>query len=202
MAKKLHVSDQVVNNQLTATARSDVSAVDVTAISTDPAQAVAMANAAATALNSYVLAEAQTQFNSERDAVLKQLNDLKGQQADLEAQLAKPGADTAIINAQLDSVVNQYRLVYEQFQTPGHPGRAHHGHVHAADGHAGADQQPGLRLPPEPEPERPGSGQRQHAGGPHLQRDRPERGAAGVQEAAGAHRRAPPGWSWAWPPPS
>ena len=116
VAKKLGVSDQVVNNQLTATARSDVSAVDVTAISTDPQQAVQMANAAATTLNTYVLAEEQTQFNQQRDAVIKQLDALQQQQADLEASLTKPGADTAIINAQLDSVVNQYRLVYEQLQ--------------------------------------------------------------------------------------
>jgi Mrp family chromosome partitioning ATPase/capsular polysaccharide biosynthesis protein len=117
VAKKLGVSNDVVNNQLTATARSDVSAVDVTAISTNPQQAVQMANIAATALNTYVLAEEQSQFHQETKSVEDQLTALQDKQTSLEAQLTEKGANTDIINAQLDSVVNQYRLTYEQFQS-------------------------------------------------------------------------------------
>ncbi len=65
VAKKLGVSTDVVNNQLAASPRSDVQAVDVTAISTDPTEAVRMANVAASALNEYVLSESRTQYTQE-----------------------------------------------------------------------------------------------------------------------------------------
>ena len=117
VAKQLNLPAKTVTGLVTATARSDVNAVDVTAISTDPAQAVALANAAADALNQYVIATSQLQFNQQRDDIEKQLDSLKRQQSDLEAQLTQPGANKDIINAELDSVVNQYRLVYENFQT-------------------------------------------------------------------------------------
>ena len=79
---------------------------------------MALANAAATALNQYVWSrqpDAVQPASATRSRSSSTI--LKDQQTDLEAQLTKPGANTDIINAQLDSVVNQYRLVYEQFQT-------------------------------------------------------------------------------------
>jgi Mrp family chromosome partitioning ATPase/capsular polysaccharide biosynthesis protein len=117
VADQLHLPKTTVTNLLTATGRSDVNAVDVTAISTDPAKAVAMSTAGANALNQYVVAANQIQFNQQRDDIEKQLDTLKRQQTDLEAQLGQPGANKDFINAELDSVVNQYRLVYENFQT-------------------------------------------------------------------------------------
>ncbi|HVN51717.1 MAG TPA: division plane positioning ATPase MipZ [Acidimicrobiales bacterium] len=117
VAQQLHLPTKTVTSLLTATGRSDVNAVDVTAISTDPRQAVAISTAAANALNQYVVAANQLQFNQQRDQIERQLDSLKQQQTDLESQLTEPGANKDIINAELDSVVNQYRLVYENFQT-------------------------------------------------------------------------------------
>jgi Mrp family chromosome partitioning ATPase/capsular polysaccharide biosynthesis protein len=117
VANQLHLPTSTVTSLLTAIGRSDVNAVDVTAISTDPDKAVALSTAGATALNQYVVAANQLQFNQQRDDIEKQLDTLKRQQSTLEGQLGQPGASKDLINAELDSVVNQYRLVYENFQT-------------------------------------------------------------------------------------
>ena len=117
VAHQLGVSTDVVNDQLAATARSDVQAVDVTAISTDPTKAVHMANVAAAALNEYVLAENQTQYTQELRAVKAKVDALQAQQSDLEASLTAKGANADIINAQIESVVNQYRIEYDQYQS-------------------------------------------------------------------------------------
>ncbi len=124
VAKQLDVSTDVVNNQLAASARSDVQAVDVTAISTDPNQAVRMANVAAAALNEYVLAENQQQYHDEITAAKDKVTGLQDQQSQLEASLTAKGANPDLINAQIESVVNQYRVEYDQYQgllTAGEP---------------------------------------------------------------------------------
>ncbi len=117
VAQQLHLPPETVGNLVTATARSDVNAIDVTAISTNPKQAVALANAAAAELNQYVVAANEVQFSQQLKSINDKLDSLKTQQSNLESQLTQPGANKDIINAELDSVVNQYRLVYENFQT-------------------------------------------------------------------------------------
>jgi Mrp family chromosome partitioning ATPase/capsular polysaccharide biosynthesis protein len=117
VAKKLDVSPNVVNNQLAASPRSDVQAVDVTAISTDPNKAVQMANVAATALNEYVLSESREQYTQETNDVKGKVESLQAQQSDLEASLTAKGADPDLINARIESVVNQYRVEYDQYQS-------------------------------------------------------------------------------------
>ena len=94
MAKQLNLPAKTVTGLVTATARSDVNAVDVTAISTDPNQAVALANAAATALNQYVIAVNQiaVQPAARRDREAAPI--LKDQQSDLENQLRPSPAPT------------------------------------------------------------------------------------------------------------
>ncbi len=116
VAKKLDVTADVVNNQLAASPRSDVQAVDVTAISTDPKKAVQMANVAATALNEYVLSETRTQYTQDVGTAKKKVDDLQSQQSALEASLTEKGANPDLINAQIESTVNQYRVEYDQYQ--------------------------------------------------------------------------------------
>jgi Mrp family chromosome partitioning ATPase/capsular polysaccharide biosynthesis protein len=116
VAKQVGMTSTQVSQLLTGTARSDVNGVDITAISTDPQKAVDLANTGAKVLNAYVLQQNNLQFAQQRDEIEHQLDSLSHQQDQLEAQLAQPGANRDLINAQLDGVVNQYRLVYETFQ--------------------------------------------------------------------------------------
>ena len=69
VAQQLHLPPETVGNLVTATARSDVNAIDVTAISTNPKQAVALANAAAAELNQYVVAANEVQFNQQLKSI-------------------------------------------------------------------------------------------------------------------------------------
>lgn len=116
VATALDISVEKVNNQVSALARGDVLAIDVTAISTNPEEAVRLADTTAAVLNDYVADDQQTQFSARRDEVLRELDDLKTQRTDLEAQIARNPGGADIARAELDSVVNQYRLKYEQLQ--------------------------------------------------------------------------------------
>ena len=112
----LDISIDTVNDQVSAVARNDVLAIDVTAISTDPDEAVLLADTTANTLNDFVATDQQSQFAAERDEVLQRLDDLKAQRDVLEAQIASDPFGSAIARAELDSVINQYRLTYEQLQ--------------------------------------------------------------------------------------
>ena len=117
IAMKMNLPASDLSPLVAATARPDVSAIDVTAISQDPQLAVALADTSAAVLTDYLVKGELQKYNESRDAVLAKLDTLRGTRADLEAQIAKASAgDAAILKAQLDSVINQYRVVYEQFQ--------------------------------------------------------------------------------------
>jgi capsular exopolysaccharide synthesis family protein len=116
LATELSISTQQVNDQLTANARSDVLAIDVTAISTDPNQAVRLADAAAAELTTLMANQAQADFTAQRDDVMAKLDDLKEQRAELEAVINLDPDNADMQRAEMDSVINQYRLVYEELQ--------------------------------------------------------------------------------------
>jgi len=117
LAAKMNVPVSSVKNFLAAQAKGDVSAIDVTAISTDPVFAVELADNAAQVLIEFVAKDQQRQYTESRDAIIKKLDDLKAQRADLETQITRNPAQAALLRAELDSVVNQYRLTYEQLQS-------------------------------------------------------------------------------------
>ncbi len=196
VAKKLGVTADVVNNQLVASARSDVQAVDVTAISTNPAKAVQMANVAAGALNEYVLAENQAQYTQEINDVKAKVVQLQNQQSDLEASLTAKGANAGLINAQIESVVNQYRIEYDQYQallTAGAP-TAGMSTLQAATPVQISGRAYQYRLSQNENARGQVGGTQQVA--PAFDETASEHGPSGVQEGAGAHRghrRAGPG---------
>lgn len=116
VADRLRIPVEEVTSNVKAQALADVSSLSVTAIGSDPEQAVTLANTSAEELVK-MLAESNTErYNQSRDEVLKRLDNLKATRSDLEQQIrANPGSAN-MLNAQLDSVINQYRLTYEQFQ--------------------------------------------------------------------------------------
>lgn len=105
-----------VRDRVAAVAKPDVSVIDVTAISTDPAEAARLANTSAEQLVVYVTEQEQEQYTKTRDATIAKLDALKAQRTDLEAQIAKNPSNVAILRAEVDSIVNQYRVTYEQLQ--------------------------------------------------------------------------------------
>jgi Mrp family chromosome partitioning ATPase/capsular polysaccharide biosynthesis protein len=111
---QLGISADTFNDLVTATARSDVLAIDVTAISTDPAQAVTLADTTAADLNAFVADDAQRQFAAQRDEVLAELDALKAQREELEQQIRDNPDDADLLRAEQDSIINQYRLTNEQ----------------------------------------------------------------------------------------
>jgi Mrp family chromosome partitioning ATPase/capsular polysaccharide biosynthesis protein len=114
VANEVGVDVSTVNDLVTAIARSDVLAIDVTAISTDPAQAVVLADTTAKVLNDFVATDQQAQFAAQRDEVLAKLDDLKAQREDLERQIAANPRDADLLRAEQDSIINQYRLATEE----------------------------------------------------------------------------------------
>src|SRR5262249_45192482 len=97
------------------TTNATVSTLDITAIAAEPKQAVTVADAFADELISSLNEKDQDRLNKSRDTTINRLSALQNQIDSLDAQIAaQPG--NAIVTAQRDSTVNQYRLVYENFQ--------------------------------------------------------------------------------------
>lgn len=111
-----NIPSQYVQGLLSARSRPEVSAVEVTAIATDPDVAVNLADAGAKILIDATSAESKSEYERNRDDVLAKLDDLKAKRADLEGQINRGAGDVDLLRAELDSIVNQYRLTYEQFQ--------------------------------------------------------------------------------------
>ena len=117
LAKKMDVPVSSVKNFVAAQSRGDVSAIDVTAISTDPVFAVQLADNAAELLVEYVTKDQKRQYTASRNSIIKKLDGLKAERADLERKITRNPAQAELLRAELDSVVNQYRLTYEQLQS-------------------------------------------------------------------------------------
>jgi Mrp family chromosome partitioning ATPase len=123
VGEKLGIDPTQVSANVTATALAGVSSIQVTAVGITPEGTVTLADTTAAELAQYLSDSATQHYQSQRDDVLKKLDDIKAQQADLQAKIAK--GSTPELQAQLDSAVNQYRTTYEQFQqlaAQGQPG--------------------------------------------------------------------------------
>ncbi len=114
-AEALRIEPDAVTEQVGGTARLDISVVEITAVAEDADEAVALADTSAAELVQYLGEEATAAFNQQRDEVLTRLDSLKEQREFLTAQVAAAPGDPEL-QSQLDSVVNQYRLTYEQLQ--------------------------------------------------------------------------------------
>ncbi len=100
---------------ISAQSQPEVNAIDVTAISTDSARAVALADTSAKVLMEASANEFNTRSVDQLAALTTKIDGLAAKRADLEAQIARNPAQTTLLKAELDSVINQYRLAYEQF---------------------------------------------------------------------------------------
>lgn len=111
-----NIPTQYVQELLSARPKPEVSAIEVTAIATDPDVAVNLADAGARVLIESTSAESKEQYDAEVAAINAKLDDLRADRADLEAQINRGTGDVALLRAELDSVINQFRITYEQFQ--------------------------------------------------------------------------------------
>ena len=111
-----NIPTQYVQGLLSARPRPEVSAIEVTAIATDPDVAVNLADAGARVLIDATSAESKSQYENEVNAINAKLDELRANRSDLEAQINRGTGDIALLRAELDSVINQFRITYEQFQ--------------------------------------------------------------------------------------
>jgi Mrp family chromosome partitioning ATPase len=123
VAEKLGLDPAQVSSNVIAQALGGVSSIQVTAIGSTPDATVTLSDTTATELAQYLSDSATQSYQAQRDDVLKKLDEIKAQQADLQGQIVRNSSPE--LQAQLDSTVNQYRTTYEQFQqlaAQGQPG--------------------------------------------------------------------------------
>jgi len=116
IATAMDLPVETLRGLLSAQAQPEVSAIDVTAIGTDPEFVVKLADTSAQVLMDSSNSESARQSKEAQDAVMAKMDALTAQRADLENQIARSPSQSALLKAELDSVVNQYRVTYEQFQ--------------------------------------------------------------------------------------
>lgn len=115
VAQQLGLSADDVESRLLGMPRDQVSAIEVSAVGTDAAQVVAMADAAAKSLLDVLKTQAEQAAAARRDSIIAQLDDLNGQLDQLNAQIALNPPDRTQLEAQQRSISNQYSLVFQQF---------------------------------------------------------------------------------------
>jgi len=111
-----NIPTQYVQGLLSAQPKAGVSAIEVTAIATDPDVAVNLADAGARVLIDSTSAESKSEYEKNVETINTKLSDLKANRLDLESRINQGAGDVELLRAELDSVINQYRLTYEQFQ--------------------------------------------------------------------------------------
>lgn len=116
VGERLRIEPEKVTESVSAQALSNVNSLTITAVSPDANAAVALADAAAEELLVAMKATAEQEYNQVRDEIIGRLDKLKSEQAQLEEQIKTDPSQSDVLQAQRDSVVNQYRLTYEQFQ--------------------------------------------------------------------------------------
>lgn len=116
IATAMDIPVETLRGLLSAQAQPEVSAIDVTAIGTDPQFVVKLADTGANVLMDSSNSESTRRSKESLDAIRAKIDALTAQRADLESQIAKNPSQATLLKAQLDSVVNQYRVTYEQFQ--------------------------------------------------------------------------------------
>ncbi len=116
VARATDLSTKQVAEQLDATVRTDVSAIDVTGIATDPTVAVKIANTAAENMRTMAEAQAGDVTAAQRADLQKRQNDLTSQRQQIEAAIAAKPPNAAALTTQLDTVTSQLSDVKSQLQ--------------------------------------------------------------------------------------
>ena len=90
--------------------------LDITCAEQSGDDAVTCADTFAEELVASLTEREQSRFNAERDSTIQRLDQLQIQINDLDAQIAARPPNLDLLQAQRNSLVNQYRLQYEKFQ--------------------------------------------------------------------------------------
>ncbi len=106
VAKATHLSPQQVSTQLRATLRTDVNAIDVTAIATDPKTVVKIADTAADTMRSMAGRQADESTADQRAALEKRQHSLAAERKQLESEIATSPPNAAALNRQLQDVLS------------------------------------------------------------------------------------------------
>jgi hypothetical protein len=98
IANAVGVDALVIQNQVAAVAKPEVSAVEVTAISTDPAQAVKMSDTAADQLATFWLESQNASWTQKHNDAQQAVNDDLARQQDLQKQIDAAGRNSPLLN--------------------------------------------------------------------------------------------------------
>jgi Mrp family chromosome partitioning ATPase/capsular polysaccharide biosynthesis protein len=118
VAKKLATTEsgrQLAEHIMTTT-NATTSTLDITAAERDPKQAVQLADTFADELVGSLTEKDDARLATTRDTTIARMQSLQNQIANLDAQIGDQPAGKDLLTAQRDSIVNQYRLAYENFQ--------------------------------------------------------------------------------------
>jgi Mrp family chromosome partitioning ATPase/capsular polysaccharide biosynthesis protein len=118
VAKKLGspLEGRQLAEHVITTTNGTTSTLDITAVATTPKYAVALAETFADELVASLTEKDQARLVKTRDTTIARMNSLKDQIGQLDVQIGGQPAGNDLLVAQRDSVVNQYRLAYENFQ--------------------------------------------------------------------------------------
>ncbi len=115
VATNLGLNLSEVEGFVLGVARPDVSSIEIRAIGTDPQRVTALADSTAEVLLTYLNDQARRAFEADRDEVVLELDRLDQELADLTGRIATNPPNLAQLEAQYQSLSNQYRLAYERF---------------------------------------------------------------------------------------
>jgi capsular exopolysaccharide synthesis family protein len=117
VAERLGIDVETVEQNVTATPRADVNAIDVTAIGSDITLVSQLADTTANELVTYLTEQAQAQYDKALNDVLTDLDELRAERQQIQDQLAAGQGDPEELQAQLSAVINQLTARSQRFQT-------------------------------------------------------------------------------------
>lgn len=123
-AMKMPYAQVVKQVSAVASTNSNLPAIDVTAVATDPKIAVQLANETAMSIAEMTGAATQNKMQSDRAAAQAQIDSLNKQHDALVAQIAADPANAAALQAQLSDLSSQIENAKSQLQSLPKPGSA------------------------------------------------------------------------------
>src|SRR5439155_2302056 len=101
---------------ITTLSNGSTKTLEITAVEPDPGEAVKLANAFAEALVAEITGREAQRYNQSRDQIIQTLDSLQSQIAQLDTQLKGNPPNSSVVTAQRNGLVNQYQVVYANFQ--------------------------------------------------------------------------------------
>src|SRR5438034_10293178 len=118
VAKKLGTGEvgRQLAKHITTLSNGSTKTLEITAVEPDPGEAVKLANAFAEALVAEITGREAQRYNQSRDQIIQTLDSLQSQIAQLDTQLKGSPPNSSVVTAQRNGLVNQYQVVYANFQ--------------------------------------------------------------------------------------